>query len=293
MKHDASIVSRREGPPGSFGKQIAPFVILSCLLHLALVVSTTSRTLHLIPERRERREPILVDFMEHREGRSSEPGSLSPTPTPPAAAAPAPRAEAPPTKAPPRRKVARKAGKAVPVPHHEAKRKGTPTRRQREAVQPAPKKKTVVEITPRPLPSAGELLPSIRDLMALRDREARLYRAPFEQEGAGKNAARVQYNAYLSVLKRRVKDRWNVSSLSGLRDATTVVWLIIGNDGLLRSLKLAKSSGDLLLDQTAMAAIKNSFPMTAPPKNLLDENGLLHVQFSFRYMVYSPYSRNP
>jgi TonB family protein len=103
----------------------------------------------------------------------------------------------------------------------------------------------------------------------------------------------VQYNAYLSILKQRVKERWKVSSVTEIREATTVVWFAVGYDGSLQSLKLAKSSGRVLLDHRAMAAVRDSFPLPAPPKTLLNEDGLINIQFSFRYMVYSPYSKNP
>ena len=150
----------------------------------------------------------------------------------------------------------------------------------------------VVEASPRTLPSARDLIPSLRDLISWQTPEGKLHPSRFEQDGLRDSPAQVQYDAYLSILKQRVKERWNVGSVTDVRDATTVVWFVVGDDGSLKSLELASSSGRVMLDHKAMAAIRGSFPLQAPPKTLLDENGVINIQFTFRYMVYSPYSKN-
>lgn len=149
-----------------------------------------------------------------------------------------------------------------------------------------------VDATPRTLPSAKDLIPTVRDLMSWQAKEGKLHRSPFEQDGVRDRAAQVQYDAYLSILKQRVKQRWIVSSVREVRDASTVVWFTVGNDGSLQYLEIAKSSGRVQLDRRAVAAIRDSFPLPEPPKRLLDENGVMNIQFTFHYIVDSPYFRN-
>ena len=293
MKKDVSIYSKLEPIPGNFGKRIALFVIFSCVLHLALVFSMYSRASYENLEKENGRKPIIVDFMEHKEGLSPEPASLSPAPTIQKAAPRDFRPPAPPLEARHQPAVKTKQGKSAKVGQRKVERERASGIRREKAVKASPEEVKTADESPRALPSARDLVPSLQDLMSWQAREDKLYRAPFEQDGVGENPAQVQYNAYLSILKQRVKERWNVSSLTDVREATTIVWFVVGNDGSLRSLELAKSSGRVLLDKRALDAVKNSFPLAAPPKTLLDENGLIHVQFSFRYLVYSPYSKNP
>jgi TonB family protein len=261
------------------------------MLHLVLVASIFSRTFHKHLEKKIPRKPILVDFREHKEGLSPEPASLSPNPMTRTArnARPSTRPQTPSHPS----SIEAKKGKSARAGQRKVEREDV-LRPQHERPLEAPVKvKKLVEASPRRLPSARDLIPSVSDLLSWQTPESKLFRSHFEQDGVGDTPARVQYDAYLSVLKQRVKERWHVSSVTDIRDATTIVWLTVGNDGSLQYLQLAKSSGRVLLDQRALAAIRGSFPLSPPPKTLLNQNGVLNVQFSFRYMVYSPYSRNP
>lgn len=278
--------------PGDFGKRIVPFAIISCLLHLALVISIFSRTSYQHLEKKSPRKPILVDFMEHKEGLSPEPASLSPTPMAQNIPAQDLRPKAPPSTPPQRPSVKAKRGKDAKVGRRKAERKGVSKRQREKPVEAPPEVEKFVDATPRTLPSAKDLVPSLSDLMSWQTQEGKLHRSPFEQDGVGDTAAQVQYDAYLSILKQRVKQRWIVSTVREVRDATTVVWFTVGSDGSLQYLEIAKSSGRLQLDRTAVAAIRDSFPLPEPPKRLLDKNGVINIQFSFRYMVYSPYFKN-
>ncbi len=293
MKKDAFRYPKLEHVPGEFGKRITPFVIISCLLHLVLVISIFSLTSYEHLQKENSRKPIIVDFMEHKEGLSPEPASLSPNLKTQKTLAQDFRPKTPPATAPHQPTVKKKAGKSAKVAKRKVERKGVSKTQRERAVKAAPEVAKLLAPPPRPLPSAKDLIPSIQDLMNWQTPEGKLYRSRFEQDGVRQNPAQVQYDAYLSILKQRVKERWNVASVTDIREATTVVWFVVGNDGSLTSLQLAKSSGRVLLDHKAMAAIRGSFPLQAPPKTLLDENGVINIQFSFRYMVYSPYSKNP
>lgn len=293
MKKDALIYPKLEHIPGEFGKRTAPFVIISCLLHLVLVISVFSLTSHEYLEKKNRTKPILVDFMEHKEGLSPEPASLSPNLNTQKATAQDFRPSTPPPTAPHQPAVKQESGKSAKAAKRKVEKEGVSKSQSKRAVKAAPEVARLAAPPPKPLPSAKDLIPSLQDLFNWQAPEGKFYRSRFEQDGVGENPAQVQYDAYLSILKQRVKERWNVSSLTDMREATTVVWFVIGNDGSLQSLQLAQSSGRVLLDQKAMAAIRGSFPLQAPPKTLLDENGVLNIQFTFRYMVYAPYSKNP
>ena len=293
MKNAALRHPEFEPIPGDFGKRTAPFVIISCLLHLALVVSIFSLTTRENLELENSSKPIIVDFMEHKEGLSPEPASLSPTPMTPKPTARESRLKTPPPTPPPQPSVKKKSGKSAKTGQPKMEREGVSKRQREKPVEAPTKVEKLVDASPRTLPSARDLIPSVHDLMSWQTSEGKLHRSRFEQDGVRDNAAQVQYNAYLAILKQRVKQRWNVSSMTDVRDATTVVWFVVADDGSLQSLELARSSGRVLLDHKAMAAIRGSFPLQAPPKALLDENGVINIQFTFRYMVYSPYSKNP
>ena len=231
--------------------------------------------------------------MEHKEGLSPEPASLSPTPMAQKSTAQDTRARTPPQTPSHPPSVKTKKGKSARVGQRKVEREGV-SRPQRERPLEAPAEvEKLVDASPRTLPSSRDLIPSVNDLLSWQTPEGKLHRSRFEQDGVRDAPAQVQYNTYLSILKQRVKERWKVSSVTDIREATTVVWFVVGNDGSLQSLELAKSSGRVLLDHRAMAAIRDSFPLSAPPKTLLDEDGVINIQFSFRYLVYSPYSKNP
>ena len=128
MKKDVLTYPKFEHIPGDFGKRITPFVILSCALHLGLVISIFSLTSQENIEKERASKPILVDFMEHKEGVSPEPASLSPNPIAPKMTA---RDSLPRTPPPP-----------PPINLPPKWRKGSPPRldkgRQKEKVSPRP-----------------------------------------------------------------------------------------------------------------------------------------------------------
>ena len=293
MKKDLLKYTRLEHIPGDFGKRIVPFVIISCVLHLGLVISIFSLASHEDLEKKNPRKPILIDFIEHKEGLSPEPASLSPTLKTQKSTARDSRPKTPPPTPPHQPSVKPETGKSANTGQRKVEREGVSRTQSERAVKAPAEAEKLVDASPRTLPSAQDLSPSLRDLINWQSPEGKLHRARFEQDGLRDAAAQVQYDAYLSILKQRVKDRWIVSSVTDVREATTVVWFVVGDDGSLQSLQLASSSGRVLLDHKAMAAIRGSFPLQAPPKALLDENGVLNIQFTFRYMVYAPYSNNP
>ena len=293
MKKNVSRYPKFVHTPGDFGKRIAPFLIISCLLHLVLVISIYSLPSYEYLERESSRKPILVDFMEHKEGLSPEPASLSPAPIAPKIKAQDSRPQNPSPAPPHQPAVKTERGKSAKVGQRKVEREGVSTSQSERPVKAPAEVEKLVDASPRTLPSTKDLIPSLRDLIDWQSPEGKLHQARFEQDGLRDTPAQVQYDAYLSILKQRVKDRWNVSSVTDVREATTIVWFVVASDGSLRSLELAKSSGQVLLDHKAMAAIRGSFPLQAPPKALLDENGVDKHSIHFSLYGLCPLFQEP
>ncbi len=287
------IYEKLEHIRGDFGKRIAPFVIFSCLLHLALAVSVFSPAPLERLEEEIPRKPILVDFREHKDGESPEPGSLSPDPPGQESTARDARPTTPPQTSPNEPSAEAKSGKTAKARLGKAEREAPPKPKLEKPVERPKVVEKIVEASPRKLPSAQDLVPSVSDLMRWHSRDGKLFRSHIEQDGLRDRAAQVQYNAYLSILKQRVKERWDVSTVRDFRESTTIVWFTVGKDGSLQYLELVRSSGRTLLDEKAMIAIRSSFPMPAPPESLLDENGMINIEFSFSYVLVHPYPRSP
>lgn len=276
----------REG----FWRRITLFLVVSCVLHALLVslIHPMTSLRHL--EKDEHRKPIFVDLMEHKEGLSPQPASLSPAVKTPSVIARRFPSEGVPLAPPHQPPLKEKSDKAFKKGIRNME-EGYVFRKKEETVpSEAIKPEKVAEVPPKTLPSVKDLIPSLRDLLSAQISEDKLHYAHFEQDGIGRLPAEVQYDAYLSTLKQRVVDRWNVSTVTDIRDGTTIVRFVVGRDGSLQSLQLTRSSGMVLRDHEAVAAIKGSFPLKPPPESLLDEDGVLHIQFTFHYIVHAPYS---
>lgn len=278
----------------SFGRRIAPFLILSCLLHLFPVLLVPSRPSRESLERKTSRQPMIVDLREHKEGLSEEPASLSPAlgtqrrPAPDLLSQPVPRP------VPDQPSVQTQRQQLARAVQPKAEQRDETSRKQREkAVKATLEAASTVEASSEAVPSTKDLIPTLQELMRQQTAQRKLHTSPLEQDGLGETPARVYYDAYLSQLKQKVLEKWNVSSLTDLREGTAVVWFVIGRDGSLRSLELLQTSGMLLRDHEAMTAIRDAFPLSPPPEVLLDEHGVIRIEFSFHYTVYSSRSRGP
>ena len=141
---------------------------------------------------------------------------------------------------------------------------------------------------PRSLPSARDLIPTVKSLLGLqRAYENPLYVEPSLDPGQGIHRGR-EYDNYLQEVKEAVRKHWKVSEDRDIKRGTTVVGISIKPDGSLASLALLQSSGMILHDYEALDAIKQSFPLRSPPGSLLDEHGKLSIRFSFHYFPTPP-----
>jgi TonB family protein len=89
-------------------------------------------------------------------------------------------------------------------------------------------------------------------------------------------------------LKRKVERNWQVSLDLGIREGVTVIYVIVADDGTLFSCDILKPSGMIAHDYEAMEAVKGAFPLSPPPKKLLNEKGILPIRFSFHYLLTPP-----
>ncbi len=256
-------------------KRLACFIILSCLIHMMLayslppMVKTDSLT--------SLKKPVWVDLMDIP-GPSPNPGSLSPHPKPKQVIAKAPpltQSEAAP-KDILHKKAKETSLKKIPFPKDSAK-----TRKQPEPDPVTP------ESTP-PLPSLNDLIPSMHSLLKKHQEDDPAFLSQYSQEGWERLPGNTQYERYLLELKRKVKKNWKVNLDTEIRQGSTVVWVIVAADGTLWSIDLLKPSGMILHDYEAIEAVKQAFPLSPPPKNLLNEKGHLPIRFSFHYLINPP-----
>lgn len=136
-----------------------------------------------------------------------------------------------------------------------------------------------------PQTSSLELMPSIKSLSEWERRQRYEARsAPKTEETLSLNTRNVRYVSYFTQLKQRVEQGWvypseaKKSRLSG--DASLV--FTIRRDGSLQSVKVLRSSGARILDESAIRAVKNAAPFTPFPKDWTLEK--LHIRATFEYI---------
>jgi len=241
------------------------FLLLSILLHWMLMHALPS--LSVPPPKTDLKKPIWVDLVDYTEPEAQEPASMSPVPPPPPI---------------PQNTVARKPVRKKPPPPKKSPRTA-------RTVTPDPSPATPEEA--REIPSAKDLIPSIQNLLAMQQSPDNPFRSLHmgpHQEGVGHLPAETLYEQYLLELKRKVERNWKVSLDLGIREGVTVIYVIVAEDGSLFSCDILKPSGMIAHDYEAMEAVKASFPLTPPPKKLLNEKGILPIRFSFHYLLTPP-----
>lgn len=128
---------------------------------------------------------------------------------------------------------------------------------------------------------------------------ADMFGAPFkdhiegvdEGEGTFLNTREFKYASFFNRMKRGISQHWNPmreyrrrdpsGNIYGNRSRTTVLEVTLNQDGSLRKLDVARSSGIEFLDQEAVAALESAQPFPNPPQGLLDENDVIVFPFGF------------
>jgi protein TonB len=250
--------------------RLAIFILVSILIHGMLMVSLPSLSGKPLNNDKELKKPIWVDLVDFDDPKAADrPASMNPVVKP---ASPPPKAAVVKKKTVPKKK-ARPRKKAPPKPAV-----------TRDPSPPAPEK-------PREVPPVKDLIPSMQNLLAMQQSPHDPFRALHvgpQQDGMGRTPAQTMFEQYLLELKRKVEQHWKVSLDLGIREGTTVIYVIVASDGSLFSCDILKPSGMIAHDYEAMEAVKKSFPLSPPPKKLLNEKGILPIRFSFHYLLTPP-----
>ena len=283
-----------------FEHRFVYFLLLSCVLHLVFfLVFLRSSSKPPIQEKKPIlvdliEKPVLIDTMEVDKHSSEEPASLSQNTDPAILTAEKPSLPLP---LPPPSELKTPEPSQPEKSQQTAANRPSKTQRNREPVLTTPED-PLPDVTiqtsplpdePRKLPTIKELMPSLQRLLALENADRSLYHDPvLQQDGRGNLPAQAKFNAYLAELKRRVKQNWRISTDYFMHDSSTVLLVTINSDGTLESVVQMKSSGMPTHDFETIAAVRQSFPLRSPSKELLNEQGKLLIRFSFHYIVRPP-----
>lgn len=97
------------------------------------------------------------------------------------------------------------------------------------------------------------------------------------------NADDIYLGPYIRNLQRTVKLNWNPPENSAQKRVVTS--FVIAKNGNLLNYLIKESSGDKLLDEAAITAIKKSAPFLPLPFNLKEDS--IKIQLTFGYNVLS------
>lgn len=109
------------------------------------------------------------------------------------------------------------------------------------------------------------------------------------------NSKEFRYATFFNRVKRGVSDHWNpgdvyirhdpYGNIYGVKDRYTVLNVVLGSDGQLSDVTVARSSGVGFLDDEAVHAFQLASPFPNPPQGLLETDGLIRFQFGFFFEI--------
>lgn len=105
------------------------------------------------------------------------------------------------------------------------------------------------------------------------------------QQISKNNANDVDLGPYIRNLQRTIKYNWNPPKNNVQKPVVTS--FVIAKNGNLLNYVIKKSSGDKLVDEAAIMAIKNSAPFNPLPSDLKENR--IEIQFIFDYNVFSAF----
>ena len=95
------------------------------------------------------------------------------------------------------------------------------------------------------------------------------------------NTDDIDLGPYIRKLQQAIKYNWNPTENNAQKRVVTS--FVIAKNGNLLNYFVKESSGDKLLDKTAINAIKKSAPFSPLPSNLKEDS--IEIQFTFSYNV--------
>ncbi|MFC1654776.1 energy transducer TonB [Myxococcota bacterium] len=109
------------------------------------------------------------------------------------------------------------------------------------------------------------------------------------------NSKEFRYATFFNRVKRGVSDHWNpgevyirhdpYGNIYGVKDRYTVLNVVLGSDGELSDVTVARSSGVGFLDDEAVHAFQLASPFPNPPQGLMETDGLIRFQFGFFFEI--------
>ena len=85
---------------------------------------------------------------------------------------------------------------------------------------------------------------------------------------------------YAQLIRDRIAQNWNTNGLSGVtQNAPAIVGFIIMRDGTIRNPQIVQSSGNPVIDNTALRAVYQSNPLPGLPPQISDNS--ITAQFTF------------
>jgi TonB family protein len=96
------------------------------------------------------------------------------------------------------------------------------------------------------------------------------------------NTIKFKYYSFFNRIQKRLYTNWFPNNYNLKTNLTTEVYVVLNNIGELISIKIKKSSNNIIFDDIAIEAFKKSAPYPNPPKDLI-ENNVISFEWFFIY----------
>jgi TonB family protein len=116
-----------------------------------------------------------------------------------------------------------------------------------------------------------------------------------EGEDTALNAKKWKFASFFNRVKRSVAEHWRPDveyrrrdpsgNVYGMRDRITVLRVQLKPDGSLANVIVEQPCGVDFLDDEAIAAFKAAQPFPNPPRQLVDESGMIQFKFAFIFEI--------
>jgi TonB family protein len=142
------------------------------------------------------------------------------------------------------------------------------------------------------LPTLSQLLPSTAALDKIIGAAPNDHLQDVEQgEGTFLNTREWKYATFFNRVKQAVGRTWDpneplrqrdpTGEIYGGRDRYTILDITLGGDGLVKDIKVQRSSGVDFLDEAAIVSFRRAQPFPNPPPGLMGKDGTVTFPFGF------------
>lgn len=101
--------------------------------------------------------------------------------------------------------------------------------------------------------------------------------------GIGPNSPLGQrFGWYAEIVRQRIARNWTTNGLAGSQAAQAIITFTIMRDGSIRDIRIAQSSGNPAIDNSAWRAVLNSNPLPALPLQYNDSSAPAEFTFDLR-----------